>query len=426
MDQWNNLCVYRAPSSGGTEMNTKFIGWAVALVLSAALMMGAVYQAGQITYQSDLSIANTFGLIVGHTSQLTIGEVSEVQVLGTGGPDSQIAIARFSNDAVGPRIRFLKSLNTTIGSNTIVTDNDVIGQFTFQPDDGVDFDTAAALFRAEVDDPSPAAGDVGIAFVWQQMAGGGGSLAETMRLNSHGVLERNSYRQEFDGPCIRREAADFTAELVVEAGVNLALCEGDIMMFVYRLDGDQTSPFVVQGGALDIDGSGIDDEGVEIILAEAAAPVGGWVEVGTSPAMFMRVSVTMTSVSGTDNFYVGWRKSEAFVDNLVIATYDTYAVHLINSNAGNLVIQTGDDTSDGTDENANNATFADAETIVFEVRIATDGGVTFFTDGVLDVESSATGGFDAGDIAFPVIGLLNASDADTETLINWIEVGEVT
>ena len=140
------------------------------------------------TIRGDTFMANGFGLVIGHTSQLTIGEVGEFQVLGSTGPDSQMAIARFSNDSIPPRIRFLKSLATTIGVNAIVTDNDAIGQFVFHPDDGVDFDTAAARLRAEVDDDSPAAGDIGMAFIWEQMPGGGGVLAETMRLSAAGNL----------------------------------------------------------------------------------------------------------------------------------------------------------------------------------------------------------------------------------------------
>jgi hypothetical protein len=57
------------------------------------------------------------------------------------------------------------------------------------PDDGVDFATVAANFNAEVDDASPEAGGVGMAFVWSQMAGGGTSAArETMRLSAAGAL----------------------------------------------------------------------------------------------------------------------------------------------------------------------------------------------------------------------------------------------
>ena len=68
---------------------------------------------------------------------------------------------------------------------------------------------------------------------------------------------------------------------------------------------------------------------------------------------------------------------------------------------------------------------ADNENITFEIRIATDGVVTFHTDGTLNAETNATGAFDVGDIAVPFIGQINATDADARTVINWIEIGEV-
>jgi len=46
---------------------------------------------------------------------------------------------------------------------------------------------------------------------------------------------RITHRQEFDGPCFKAEAADFTAELVTDAATNLAICNGGISNFVYRL-----------------------------------------------------------------------------------------------------------------------------------------------------------------------------------------------
>lgn len=133
-------------------------------------------------------ILDSNGLVIGHTAQIVAGNTSELQVLGTSGPDATAIIARFDNSAVGPGVDFVKSRDATIGSHTIVADNDACGALTWYPDDGVDYATQAAQFRAEVDDPSPAAGDIGMAFRWAQMPGGGGVLRETMRLSAAGNL----------------------------------------------------------------------------------------------------------------------------------------------------------------------------------------------------------------------------------------------
>lgn len=136
----------------------------------------------------DVFILTGSGLVVGHTAQITAGSASEMQVLGTASADSTILIGTWSADANGALLDFVKSRETTIGSLTIVADDDVVGAVRFFPDDGVDFATLAAQFFAEVDDGSPAAGDIGMAFVWQQMPGAAGAIAESMRLAANGDL----------------------------------------------------------------------------------------------------------------------------------------------------------------------------------------------------------------------------------------------
>jgi len=137
---------------------------------------------------TDVLIENGTGLVVGHTAQITTGVAAEFQVLGTGQVDGTITIGRFSNDAGGPSIDFVKSLNTTIGSNTIVTDDDVLGRLVAYADDGTDYANAAAIFQIEVDDGSPAENDIGTAFVWRAQPGGAGSLREVLRITGSGDL----------------------------------------------------------------------------------------------------------------------------------------------------------------------------------------------------------------------------------------------
>ncbi len=105
-----------------------------------------------------------------------------------GGACTDSSLVRGRINASGPAARFLKSRGTTIGSNAIVNDNDTVGLLIFQPDDGADFDTAAARIAAEVDDANPLAGDIGMAFIWEQMPGDATALRETMRLDAAGDL----------------------------------------------------------------------------------------------------------------------------------------------------------------------------------------------------------------------------------------------
>jgi hypothetical protein len=149
----------------------------------------AIAEKFRITCNGDALVANGGGLVVGHTAQLTFGNyVPELQVLGTNVTDASIGIAAYSASAVSGDLAFAKSRGAAIGTDTIVQDNDVIGRIVFCPADGDDIATHAAIFSAEVDDASPAAGDIGMAFTWSAMAGGGGAIAERMRIAAGGKL----------------------------------------------------------------------------------------------------------------------------------------------------------------------------------------------------------------------------------------------
>lgn len=148
----------------------------------------------------NIYIQNTNGIVVGHTAQLAGGTdgggttiiTPEVQILGTSSDDTTILMAGFSNTATvdgAPSISMLKSGNSTIGSNTIVTDNEILAAFGFYGDDGVDYGTLAARYEVEVDDASPEAGGIGAAFVWYTMPGGGTSAAaERWRITAGGIF----------------------------------------------------------------------------------------------------------------------------------------------------------------------------------------------------------------------------------------------
>jgi hypothetical protein len=126
-------------------------------------------------------------LLVGHTSSVpTFGSTNfALQLSGTADDDSSMQVGRFSNNNAPSQFSFLKSRGG-LGAYTIVQDDDRIGCINYMPADGSDFDTHAACFKVEVDDASPAAGDIGTAFVFEQMPGGTGALRETMRISAAG------------------------------------------------------------------------------------------------------------------------------------------------------------------------------------------------------------------------------------------------
>ena len=192
----NNLAVLSKSGNGNLTIGTVGTGFLVLGTNDTEILRLTATGIG-----SDVFVDNGFGMVIGHTAKITAGNAPEVQILGTGGADTAMLLGRWSNASGSAKIDFVKSRNATIGSNTIVSDNDQVGRLRFFPDDGVDFATLAASFDAEVDDASPAVGDVGMAFVWQQMPGGGGALAETMRLTpaGHITLSKADPRINFQG-----------------------------------------------------------------------------------------------------------------------------------------------------------------------------------------------------------------------------------
>ena len=144
-----------------------------------------------IDSNGDLQVLDGGGFIVGHNAQITGNSIAEAQISGTADIDTTLQISRFSADTSAPGVDFVKSRHATLGSNTIVNDNDVVSILRSLPADGTDFATLAASYQTEVDDSSPAAGDIGMAHVWSTMAGGGAALTEKLRLTAAGGLTFN-------------------------------------------------------------------------------------------------------------------------------------------------------------------------------------------------------------------------------------------
>jgi hypothetical protein len=134
-----------------------------------------------------MAVANGGSVVVGHTAKIAGGNNADTQILGTAGGDSGLKIGRWSADATGPGIELHKSRNATIGSSTIVQDNDALGDIVWYADDGGDLNSSSAYIRAEVDG-APGANDVPGALTFGTTADGASSGTERMRIASDGIL----------------------------------------------------------------------------------------------------------------------------------------------------------------------------------------------------------------------------------------------
>lgn len=102
----------------------------------------AIAEKLRLTCNGDLQVANGGGVVIGNTAQVAVGAVtSELQVQGTAPADSTISLTAWSADAVPPRLYFGKSRSATIGTFSIITTGDNLGEIMAFGDDGVDLNS---------------------------------------------------------------------------------------------------------------------------------------------------------------------------------------------------------------------------------------------------------------------------------------------
>lgn len=160
-----------------------------------------------------------------------------------------------------------------------------------------------------------------------------------------------------------------------------------------------------------------DNDGVEYttsLTANSGNPTS--FVIGTDAAFFCRARVTLADVSGTDDFWVGFRKQEAF-QAAANGYADYYALGLDNA--------TGDINSESevagagalsTDTTLN---WADGETHTLEVRVSDGGVVTAYVDDVLAASADAYT-FTAALTVIPYIFLLHATTSPgAVSLLEW-------
>jgi hypothetical protein len=124
-------------------------------------------------------------LLVG-TSTDQQGTGALLQVAATAGT-AALSANRYTNTADGPsRLYLFKSRGTSIDAQTIVQDDDDIGEIVFHASDGTDA-TQAALIRAEVDG-TPGNNDMPGRLSFHTTADGGHTPTERMRIDCRGLV----------------------------------------------------------------------------------------------------------------------------------------------------------------------------------------------------------------------------------------------
>ena len=131
-----------------------------------------------------LSITSGGNFLVGRNAVYGSGKA---QVFNTA--QYLLDLSVWAADANGPTIDFYKSRNATIGSATVVQDDDVVGKLRFLGSDGANARTAAQI-TAQVDGP-PGTNDMPGRLVFSTTADGASNSTERLRIDSAGKVGIN-------------------------------------------------------------------------------------------------------------------------------------------------------------------------------------------------------------------------------------------
>jgi len=112
-----------------------------------------------------------------------------LQIEGTSSSTSNISVVANQSGA-GPLLTLASSGGSTVGSTTAVSNNNTLGQVSFQGSDGTEFVEAASIY-AQVDG-TPGANDMPGRLVFSTTADGASSPTERMRINSNGEITNKS------------------------------------------------------------------------------------------------------------------------------------------------------------------------------------------------------------------------------------------
>jgi len=123
--------------------------------------------------------------VVNASGRVGVGNSSPAQPLDITSNDFGVRIARFSaTPTLGSGVDFRKSASGTIGTQTIVANNEILGRTIFSGSDGIQFIPAAQII-GEVDG-TPGTNDMPGRLVFGTTADGASTTTERMRIDSAG------------------------------------------------------------------------------------------------------------------------------------------------------------------------------------------------------------------------------------------------
>ena len=138
---------------------------------------------------SQVKVASGSKVLIGGGSSRDVGGNGEnaLQVEGTDFPTSSMSLTCNANGTTAPTLRFAKTRGASLGSNTVVQNNDELGVIVFAGADGTDVATQGAVIIAAVDG-TPGGNDLPTRLVFQTTGDGASSTTERMRITQSGEV----------------------------------------------------------------------------------------------------------------------------------------------------------------------------------------------------------------------------------------------
>jgi len=158
-------------------------------------------------------------LLVGtSTASTTLGALTaKLQVQGTSVFDTGITNALWESSSNPTQLQLVKSRGASIGTQTVVQNNDTLGRILFGGSDGTDFETAAWI-QCDVDG-TPGANDMPGRLVFSTTADGASSPTERMRITSSGGVLVGTTSSVIAGATI---FSAISANLTAQFGLSIA------------------------------------------------------------------------------------------------------------------------------------------------------------------------------------------------------------
>lgn len=183
---------------------------------------------------------------------------------------------------------------------------------------------------------------------------------------------------------------------------------------------DQAIGVDMDADGLDIGSDQTNNDGVEMIGGGLYGTTGRPMFPGVDPAFRFCATVIIEDLSGTDEFWVGWRDNVGG-PNATFNAYNSYAVVGVDNTTGDIHVETEDDGVGTTTTDIAVSAWVESEATEFCSLVSADGVVTHTVDGDSDAaEPSYT--LDNGEAVYPFIHYLHAGDVADEIIIESWEV----